>query len=132
MVKSHTASPKEGAKSVSNRIEGSSRKFLPRTKLPESMAHESTPVRTRSGSCSALLAGCDTEQKPAATATLLNNSEIQSALKNLADAIDTLVGDVGEFDSNSWKEVVPQVTSSSEEVSSAFEALRHALNVPNS
>ena len=82
-------------------------------------------------SCSALLTGCDTEQKPAATATLLNNSEIQSALKNLADAIDTLVGDVGEFDSNSWREVVPQVTNSSEEVSSAFEALRRALNVPN-
>ena len=81
--------------------------------------------------CSALLAGCDTEQKPAATATLLNNSEIQSALKNLADAIDTLVGDVGEFDSNSWREVVPQVTSSSEEVSSSFEALRRALSVPN-
>jgi hypothetical protein len=82
-------------------------------------------------SCSVLLTGCDTEQKPAATATLLNNSEIQSALKNLADAIDTLVGDVGEFDSNNWREVVPQVTSSSEEVSSAFEALRHALSVPN-
>ena len=81
--------------------------------------------------CSALLVGCDTEQKPAATATLLNNSEIQSALKNLANAIDTLVGDVGEFDSNSWREVVPQVTSSSEEVSSAFEALRRALSVPN-
>ena len=82
-------------------------------------------------SFSALLAGCDTEQKLAATATLLNNSEIQSALKNLADAIDTMVGDVGEFDSNSWREVVPQVTNSSEEVSSGFEALRRALSVPN-
>ncbi len=83
-------------------------------------------------SCSVLLAGCDTEQKPPATATLLNNSEIQLALKNLANAIDTLVGDVGEFDSsNSWRDVVPQVTSSSEEVSSAFEALRRTLTVPN-
>ncbi len=81
-------------------------------------------------SYSALLTGCDTEQRPAATATLLNNNEIQSALKNLADAIDNLVGDVGEFDSNSWRDVVPKVTSSSEEVSSAFESLRHALSVP--
>lgn len=82
-------------------------------------------------SCSVLLTGCDTEQKPAATATLLNNSEIQASLKNLADAIDNLVGDVGEFDSESWREVVPKVTSSSEEVSSAFEALRRSLSVPN-
>lgn len=82
-------------------------------------------------SCSVLLTGCDTEQKPATTATLLNNSGIQSAMKNLADAIDNLVGDVGEFDSNSWREVVPKVTSSSEEVSSAFEVLRRALSVPN-
>jgi hypothetical protein len=78
------------------------------------------------------LAGCDTEQKPAPTATLLNNSGIQEAMKAVADAIDTLVGDVGEFDTENWRDVVPKVTSSAEDVSSSFEALRSALSVPNS
>lgn len=80
-------------------------------------------------SASALLVGCDTEQKPSHTATLLNNSEVQDALKSLASAIDSLVGDVGNFDTQNWKEVVPEVTSSAEEVSGAFERLRRALQV---
>jgi hypothetical protein len=45
----------------------------------------------------------------------------------LADAIDNLVGDVGDFDTKNWKEVVPEVTSGAEEVSGAFERLRRAL-----
>ena len=53
-------------------------------------------------------------------------------MKALADAIDTLVGDVGEFDTMNWREVVPRVTSSAEDVSSSFERLRRALSVPNS
>jgi GAF domain-containing protein len=80
-------------------------------------------------SATTLLIGCDTEQKPSHTATLLNNSEVQEALKSLASAIDNLVGDVGDFDSKNWKEVVPEVTSGAEEVSGAFERLRRALQV---
>jgi hypothetical protein len=38
-------------------------------------------------STSALFIGSDTEQEPS-TAALLNNSEVQDALKSLADAID--------------------------------------------
>jgi hypothetical protein len=80
-------------------------------------------------SVSALIIGCDTDQKPSHTATLLNNSEVQESLKSLASAIDGLVADVGNFDTQNWKEVVPEVTSSAEEVSGAFERLRRALQV---
>ena len=48
----------------------------------------------------------------------------------LGTAIDTLVGDIREFDTVNWREVVPQVTSSSEEVRSSFESLLRALSVP--
>lgn len=40
-----------------------------------------------------LLVGCDTDQKPDHTATLLNNSGVQEAMKALDDAIGTLEGD---------------------------------------
>jgi hypothetical protein len=80
-------------------------------------------------SATTLLIGCDTDQKPSHTATLLNNSEVQEALKSLADAIDNLAGDVSNFDTGNWKEVVPEVTSGTEEVSAAFERLRRALQV---
>jgi hypothetical protein len=32
----------------------------------------------------------------------------QCSLKSLASAIDNLVGDVGDFDTKDWKEVVPE------------------------
>ena len=80
-------------------------------------------------SATTLLIGCDTDQKPSHTATLLNNGEVQEALKSLADAIDNLVGDVGDFDTKAWREVVPEVTNGTEEVSGAFERLRRALQV---
>jgi hypothetical protein len=52
-----------------------------------------------------LLIGCDTEQKSSDPATLPNNNEMQNALKSLADAIDDLVGDVGDFDTKSLRDV---------------------------
>jgi len=78
-----------------------------------------------------LLFGCNTDQKPSHTATLLNNIEVQNALKSLADAIDDLAGNVSEFDTKAWREVVPEVTAGTEEVSGAFERLRRALQVSN-
>jgi HAMP domain-containing protein len=82
-------------------------------------------------SASLVLIGCDTDQKPSHTATLLNNGEVQEALKSLADAIDNLSGDVSNFDTENWREVVPEVKSGTEEVSGAFERLRRALQVPS-
>jgi len=53
-----------------------------------------------------LLIGCDTDQKPAATATLLNNPEVQEAMKAVDSAIDGLEGDVGSFEDENWREVI--------------------------
>lgn len=76
-----------------------------------------------------LLAGCDTEQKPSSTATLLNNSGVQDALKTLNSAIGDLGGDVGRFEGENWRDVVPDVESASADVRSAFDTLRRALGV---
>jgi hypothetical protein len=77
-----------------------------------------------------LLTGCDTEQKPSGTATLLNNSGVQEAMKRLADAIGGLGSRIGQFDSgDSWREVVPEVRSAASDVESAFSALRSQLGI---
>ncbi len=67
-------------------------------------------------SSATLVLGCDTEQKPAPAATLLNNGEVQDAMKRLASAISGLEGAVSSFDDENWREVVPEVQSASENV----------------
>lgn len=79
-----------------------------------------------------LLAGCDTDQKPDHAATLLNNSGVQDAVKALSDAIDGLESEVGRFENENWKEVVPSVESASSEVRDAFDKLRQELGIQNS
>ena len=78
------------------------------------------------------LIGCDTDQKPAATATLLNNPELKEAMKAVDSAIDGLEGDGGRFEDENWREVVPDVQSVASDVRDAFDSLRRALQVPNS
>jgi len=80
-------------------------------------------------SSAGMLLGCDTAQKPSPTATLTNNDEIQQALEALAAAIDGLEGDVGDFDTENWRDVVPRVRSASRDVSGCFSRLRTALGV---
>ena len=80
-------------------------------------------------SAAGLLIGCDSEQKPSATATLPNNGEVQDAMKALDSAIGDLESDVGSFDSDNWREVVPEVESAASDVRGAFEDLRRALGV---
>ena len=77
----------------------------------------------------AVLAGCDTDHKPDHAATLVNNSGIQNALQILSQAIATLEGDVGLFEDEDWKDVVPDVQAASSEVRDAYEKLRRALGV---
>lgn len=77
----------------------------------------------------ALLAGCDADQKPDHAATLLNNSGVQEALKALSDAIDALEGDVGRFEGENWKDVVPDVETAAADVRDAFDRLRKELGV---
>jgi len=82
-------------------------------------------------SSAAALAGCDTDQKPSHTATLLNNSGVQDALKSVEDAIGGLESNVSDFDDDNWREVVPEVKTSADDVRSAFENLRTALGAAN-
>lgn len=73
-------------------------------------------------------AGCDTDQKPNATATLLNNGGVQEAMKAVENAIGNLEGDVGEFDDgDNWREVVPNVQAAANDVRDSFERLRREL-----
>jgi hypothetical protein len=77
----------------------------------------------------ALLAGCDSDQKSAAAATLLNSSGVQDALKAMDNAIVVLDSQVVRFDDGNWRSVVPAVESASASVRSAFEDLQRTLGV---
>ena len=77
------------------------------------------------------LIGCDTEQKPSSTATLLNNEDVQNAMKALSSAISDLESEVTGFDGGNWREVVPNVQTGASNVSYAFQKLRDALGVKN-
>lgn len=77
----------------------------------------------------ALIAGCDSEQKPSPTATLINNSEVQEAMKRLSSAIQELQAQVGDFETQDWKTVVPEVDNAAQEVDSAFFSLKKSLGV---
>jgi hypothetical protein len=83
-------------------------------------------------SSTALLFGCDNEQKPSHTATLLNNSGVQEALKSVEDAISGLESNVDGFDNENWRDVVPEVKSAADDVRSAFEHLRQQLGASES
>jgi hypothetical protein len=79
-----------------------------------------------------LLIGCDTDQKPSHTATLLDNSEVQDAMKSLDSAIGDLEGAVSNFDDENWREVAPDVETATTDVRVAFDSLRRALGVHDS
>jgi hypothetical protein len=71
--------------------------------------------------------GCEREPKPSSTATLLNNEEVHNAVKVLIDAVDGLGSDIGQFDTEDWKDVVPEVRTAAANVESALASLRQAL-----
>ncbi len=77
----------------------------------------------------ALVAGCNTEQKPSAAASLRNNGGVQDALKAMDNAIVVLDSQVVRFDDGNWRSVVPAVESASASVRSAFEDLQRALGI---
>ena len=75
----------------------------------------------------ALVAGCDSESKPAATATLFNKEEVHSAIQELDSQIGGLEGDADAFDTENWSEVVPRIKEGAESVRSALDELKKAL-----
>jgi hypothetical protein len=73
------------------------------------------------------LGGCQQEPTPSSTATLLNNKEVNTAMQALTGAVDELESRMGEFDTDNWRDVVPEVRSASSEVANALAVLRKAL-----
>ncbi len=85
-------------------------------------------VLVRLTSCVVIgLSGCEQEPKPAATATLVNNEQVKAAMNELSSAIDGLESGVGQFQTENWRDVVPEVVAASNNVASAFLGLRKAL-----
>jgi outer membrane murein-binding lipoprotein Lpp len=74
-----------------------------------------------------LIAGCDSEPKPASTATLFNKEEVHNAIQQLDSQIGALEADVEDFDSESWRDVVPRIKESAESVRGALDDLKKAL-----
>ena len=72
-------------------------------------------------------AGCNQEPKPSSTATLFNDQKVHDAMKALIDALEALESGVDDFDTTSWREVVPQVKADVGEVRSAVDTLRAEL-----
>lgn len=78
-------------------------------------------------SSAALMAGCEPESRPDHTATLLNNANVRQAVQSIDDAIASLEGDVDDFATENWREVVPRVKTSADEIREAFDQLKTAL-----
>ena len=75
----------------------------------------------------ALMSGCDSEPKPASTATLLNKEEVHRAIQELDSQIGALEEDAEDFDSESWRDVVPRIKEGAESVRGALDDLKKAL-----
>jgi hypothetical protein len=61
------------------------------------------------GAAMVAMTACESEPKPSATATLFNNDAVHAAFKALVDAVDALDGGVSRFDSENWRDVVPDI-----------------------
>jgi outer membrane murein-binding lipoprotein Lpp len=79
-----------------------------------------------------VLAGCDTESKPDHLATLLNNPAVHEAFKTLEDASSSLESNVDAFDTDNWRDVVPNVKTDSADIADGIEALKRALGYSDS
>jgi hypothetical protein len=82
------------------------------------------------GASLAALSGCDSDPKPSHTATLLDNDKVHEAMTAVDGALANLEGDVENFDSDNWRDVVPEVKSGTEELRGALDSLKLALGYP--
>lgn len=69
----------------------------------------------------------DPDPKPSAPATLLKLDEVKDALQVLSGAVDDLQTAVGGFDSEDWKDVVPQVRTSAVDVADSLDKLKQLM-----
>ncbi len=78
--------------------------------------------------CAGLAVGCHSD-RPAPSATLLNNTNVRDAISAVDSAIGGLESSVGDFDSENWREVVPNVESAASNVRNAFDSLKQELGI---
>lgn len=77
---------------------------------------------------SAMLGGCDSDPKPSHTATLTNNSAVDSAMSTLDDMVGDLEQDSEAFgDGSNWQEVVDDLQDHVEQLRGTLDDLRTAL-----
>jgi hypothetical protein len=69
------------------------------------------------------LSGCD----PASTSSPSSSDELKSAVAALTGAVDNLQAKIGAFDSENWREVVPDVRAAAADVVGALIHVRHIL-----
>jgi hypothetical protein len=77
--------------------------------------------------CMAALSGCESDPKPSHTATLLDNEKVHEAFTAMDGALANLEGDVENFDTDNWREVVPEVKAGTDELRDALDSLKRAL-----
>jgi hypothetical protein len=80
--------------------------------------------------CLAGIGGCESDPKPSHTATLLDNDKVHEAMTAVDGALANLEGDVDDFDTGNWREVVPEVKSGTDELREAIDSLKLALGYP--
>ena len=78
------------------------------------------------------VAGCNEESKPSPTATLFNNDKVNKAVKELIEFVALLDEDIAKFESDDWRDVVPQVRNDTDAIADAVSELRKALGYESS
>jgi len=76
------------------------------------------------------LTGCESEPKPSHTATLLDNEAVRRAFQELEESIEGLEMRVGEFDTEDWREAVPDVKDATTGVRNGVDQLKRVLGYP--
>jgi hypothetical protein len=80
----------------------------------------------------AAVAGCDSEPEPDHTATLLNNPAVHNAFRDLSESVAGLENVIGEFDSENWRDVVPNVKDATTGIANGLAELKRALGYSDS
>ncbi len=78
------------------------------------------------------VSGCNSDPKPDALATLLNNPAVHKAFKDLEDSVNNLEAHAGDFDTNNWRDVLDDIKTDSANLSDGIEALKSALGYSDS
>lgn len=75
------------------------------------------------------LSACSDESdpKPSAADTLLNFGRVKEAVEALSGTVDDLQSAISRFDSEDWKDVVPDVKTSAVNVTDSLDTLKQLM-----